>query len=365
MSSLSKLLLTCLLGCSTFGAVWGQMLWPGDVNNNGIVNGIDFLYTGIAFGDSGPVRPGASTNWEAQMPSPDWVTDFPDGTNYSFADCDGNGMVDELDFEVIEENLGEVHGILIPDEYSTDNGGDAPRVSIIPQNSNIGVGGTVVFDVYLGDPDFPVENFYGVAMELSYNPDFTLGSEWTFEDDLMPWYDPDDQASEELYEVNEGAGTMQLAVTRTNQQVVSGSGKIGEVSVVVEDIIFGLTTDTLFLNINNILLIDNNLNKLPAQTDSTFVIISRPSTTNNPIKTHEIKLYPNPADDFVNIISESPITRLKIQDYSGKHVFTLTDLAPHSLELHLSLRELLLPSMIYILEIQTEQGIHSKKLFME
>lgn len=365
MNSLSKLLLTLLIGLSTTNCLLGQMLWPGDVNNNGIVNGIDFLYGGVAFGNTGPTRAGASTDWIAQMPSADWSTDFPGGVNYSFADCNGDGIVNQTDFETIEENLGEVHGILVPDEYSSDNGGDAPMVSIVPQNSNLGLGVPIVFDIYVGDPEFPVENFYGIALSLSYNPDFTLAGEWDFEDDEMVWYDPDDSASEELYKVNEGAGTMELAVTRTNQQVVSGSGKIGEISVVVEDIIFGLMTDTLFLNIDNIRLIDNNLNTLPAQSDSTFVIISRPSPTENPIKSHEIKLYPNPTLNHVNITSESPITNLRIQDYSGRLVYTLTNLAPSTLELQLSLANYLLPSQLYLVEIQTDQGVYYKKLIME
>ena len=43
----------------------GQV-WPGDVNNNGVVNNVDLLYLGFAHGHVGPARPGPSSQWEEQ-----------------------------------------------------------------------------------------------------------------------------------------------------------------------------------------------------------------------------------------------------------------------------------------------------------
>ena len=46
--------LNALLLC--FQLTYAQMIrWPGDANNNGIVNHFDLLYVGRAFGQTGPI----------------------------------------------------------------------------------------------------------------------------------------------------------------------------------------------------------------------------------------------------------------------------------------------------------------------
>jgi len=39
-----------------FSTVQAQSVYPGDVNNNGVVNGSDLLLIGEAFGTTGPPR---------------------------------------------------------------------------------------------------------------------------------------------------------------------------------------------------------------------------------------------------------------------------------------------------------------------
>lgn len=343
----------------------GQSLWPGDVNDNGLVNGVDVLYGGVAYGSSGNIRAGATTNWQGQVPPSNWVMSFPSGVNFSYADCNGDGIVNEPDLDVIELNFAQTHGELQADTYSTDNNGNAPRLSLLPQNTSIGIGTMLAFDLRLGSTDFLVEDFYGIALRLRYNPDFTLGSEWEFEDEENAWYDPSDSASEDVFVVNESSGSMELAITRTNQQSITGAGKLGEFTVVVEDIVFGLAADTLELFIEQALLIDQELNILPVVLDSSFVVISRPSTTIQPPSHPEIQLYPNPTQNQLHIRSSSPITSLIIRACSGQAVFTLHDPGPNAQEVHLSLAGLHLPSQLYLIELQTETYTTTRKLLLK
>lgn len=344
----------------------GQNIWPGDVNDNGIVNGIDALYVGISHGTTGPIRPGATANWEAQMQGVAWPENFNDGTNYAFSDCDGNGTIEEADFEVIENNFFLTHGTLSPDEYSGDNGGDAPRIQLLPQNGNIGVGGTIVFDLWIGDDDFPVQDFYGIALSLSYNPDFTLGSQWEFEDAVNAWFDPLDVASEDVYAVDEGNGKMELALTRTDQQNVSGSGKVGEFSIVIEDIIFGLAADTLHLEIEAVRMIDKDFNTLTVVADSAFVVISRPNATSGPlVNNNEIEVYPNPARDAFTVAADSPILTWEIWDYFGGKIYESERQIPGSTSLHIPIAYYRLPPRLYLLKVQTEKGIAVEKILLQ
>lgn len=79
-------------------AVTNLLVWPGDLNNDGEVNEIDILPVGLYWLLKGPVRPNASSNWEAQ-PSPAW-----DPIRAAYADANGDGVVDEREIIVIGLN---------------------------------------------------------------------------------------------------------------------------------------------------------------------------------------------------------------------------------------------------------------------
>jgi len=86
-----------------------NVIWPGDLNNDGIVNGTDPLYWANAVGFDGPVRPNASTNWTAQ-PAPEWQQEVLE-INSKHQDADGNGIVDAADLQVVTLNFGSSRDI--------------------------------------------------------------------------------------------------------------------------------------------------------------------------------------------------------------------------------------------------------------
>lgn len=344
---------------------YSQMLWPGDVNNNGVVNGIDVLYAGIAYGNTGAVRPAATQNWQAQTLGPLWTQDFFDGINHAYADCDGNGIIDEDDIEeAIKDNFFRTHGELTPDTYSNGIVGEAPLIKLIPQNVNIGVGGTAVIDLWLGEEVMPVQDFYGIAIRMRYNPDFTLGSEWEFEELSNAWFDPSDDNAEEIDVVDEDTGIIELAITRTNQQSVSGAGKVGEFSVVIEDIIFGLQADTLMLDIESVRMIDKDFNTLSVVKDSTFVIISRTNNVTTLANESSVRVFPNPLTNAFTLASEHSILAYEIIDMTGKQVIVSENLASHTKTVKVSINKDLLIPQLYFIKVYTEQGLVIKKLIV-
>ncbi len=96
------------------------MVWPGDVDNSGLVNYADrkalnqyvqdanlrstWLLGPARFRVDYPANLAAYMNWEAQ-PSVPWQT--ADGC---YMDCDGNGMVNNLDYLVMKINWMKMHG---------------------------------------------------------------------------------------------------------------------------------------------------------------------------------------------------------------------------------------------------------------
>ena len=93
-------------------AISAQNIWPGDINNNGVVNGIDLLYLGVAFDEEGPLRPDAGTSWQAHPMGDSWGQNFPNGMNYAFADADGNGIVNEADLQSAIISHSRLHFII-------------------------------------------------------------------------------------------------------------------------------------------------------------------------------------------------------------------------------------------------------------
>ena len=96
----------------------GQVLFPGDTNNDGLCNYLDLLPVGLCYGLEGPPRPIPGTAW---LPSNYilWPQNMP-GTvlNHAFADADGNGFVDSLDLTAILLNYGLSQNQSVPEPMS-------------------------------------------------------------------------------------------------------------------------------------------------------------------------------------------------------------------------------------------------------
>jgi len=89
------------------GACWASavtQVWPGDFNNDGQVSNDDLVFYGIAAGNTGALRNTVSDSWEGNL-CPNWSSDI-NGVNGKHQDANGDGLVDELDKNIILENLG-------------------------------------------------------------------------------------------------------------------------------------------------------------------------------------------------------------------------------------------------------------------
>jgi hypothetical protein len=78
-------------------------VFPGDTDNNGVVNALDILPIGVHFLSTGAARDSASFAWAAQRAL---LWDDPAAT---YADANGDGTVDERDVVAIGVNWGNQH----------------------------------------------------------------------------------------------------------------------------------------------------------------------------------------------------------------------------------------------------------------
>jgi hypothetical protein len=297
------LLLSLIALVSAPGVLPGQTIWPGDVNNNGVVNEVDLLYLGWAFGAAGPERPAATTDWEPQAAPAPWSQAFPDGLNYYYADVDGNGFVEEEDLDDgLEDNYGLTHGAPLGDGFANAAPGSGAALQLAPAANIVGLGEMITIDLFVDQADQPLPPTYGFALQLSFGArQGSMMGELEFETADGNWLEGSDDALLELDETDESTGQGSLALVRTDQQVVApGNDKIGSYSVIIEDIVVGLEADTFWIRIDSIRLVGADFQTFPVVPTEPMVVVAR-----NPdslllsavpgLSEERLRIYPNPA----------------------------------------------------------------------
>jgi hypothetical protein len=91
-------------------------IWPGDTNNDGVVDETDVLPLGFYWRSSGPVRAVTGSEWQA-MPAVGWIP-----LNSTFADTDGSGTINQSDLLAIGLNFGNTPGAAEPETEPDDPG---------------------------------------------------------------------------------------------------------------------------------------------------------------------------------------------------------------------------------------------------
>lgn len=147
-------------------------VWPGDCSYNRNVNNADFLYIGVAYLDTGSVRSAASTNYYGQYCNP-WATNYIGQSssglvNANHADCNGDGIVDTLDAEVILKNYGKTRPLrLSPTEpRSLSHNYLYP----LPDRTHVAVGDAVNFEIMMAASSAPMDYTFGLAFTLEFDP---------------------------------------------------------------------------------------------------------------------------------------------------------------------------------------------------
>ncbi|MFT4761073.1 MAG: hypothetical protein ACI9XO_003787 [Paraglaciecola sp.] len=203
-----------------FAEMNAQLMWPGDVNNNGIVNHIDVLYLGNAIGTVGPPRTDATINWEGQTIRTLWAEEFSNGVNYAYADSDGNGIISQEDFFLgIDSNYGFTHGVVISENFDLGVPDASPQLGFSEVSDPIIEGTIAGILLSFGTEDLPVEDFYGVAFSINYDLDivqFGFFPFQNFEGFDEGWLDNDGGEPLISFRPNLTGNKIEVAITRTS-----------------------------------------------------------------------------------------------------------------------------------------------------
>lgn len=217
-------------------ALSGACVYPGDLDNNGIVDFRDLLWLGQTFGFFGPARPDQGINWR-EYPAQDWNGYLPGGANFKFCDADGSGYIDLLDLKAIIVNYLNTHG-----GYPGLPNPEQSPYSFVPVLAGV--------DTTLGDNQYKlnidivarnanglgINNFYGAGMRMYYvlPPGVQLVGtpEFSFNNSSL---DVDSINAIGLAMPFNSQGFMDVALTRVDHVNQSGFDTFGQATFIIED----------------------------------------------------------------------------------------------------------------------------------
>lgn len=344
-----SIIVTDANGCqATATAKVTSCVWSGDTDTSSIVDNRDLLNIGLAFGEIGPKRcPFDSipnhpycTAWDAQKAT-DWSKQTPAGTNYKHIDTNGDGIVNAADTIAIYRNWNQAHQSAFP-----ATGFAAPNTvpPIYIQTSNVREGDWASFPIMLGETGSPAENIYGLAFSVKYPPSviepnsmrLVVGQSWL-------------STSSELLNVfkDEYDNTFHVGLVKTNRQNSTGTGQIATLTFKLRT---GISGADLQFGVYNDYLINNLSQQIPSIGRLTTVKVL--TTTNEPIWSNQIHIYPNPTRSNVIIDAQNIVIQsVTVLDIAGKMIQRVDK------------SEVILPNAgTYFLKIETDKGVLVRKI---
>jgi hypothetical protein len=332
-------------------------VYPGDVNNNGVVNNVDFLYMGLAYNFGGPARSSESTAFTPQNATP-WPFHFANGVNFAYADCNGDGIVNYYyDAFPIYVNYGMKHDSVTEDVFPVGHPSTDPSLRLgsagQPIQTNPGV--TLTIPISLGDAQHPLDDFYGLAFALHVDPAYVDASKVKFNFSQNSWANPD---NDRVYMYKAASNSrVDVGWVRTDHNNVGGYGEIGDVQIII---IVDVIEFTAFpVRIDSILVIDKFGNTTAIAGDTLHINVQpfALSSGQTPLDNHYFNVQPNPASDILYLEHDADIDELLLSDPLGR---TVLELQPHESKFKIPLPKL--PAGLYLLKARSRSGTYLKKI---
>ena len=333
-----------------------QLVFPGDADNNGLVDHHDILSVGFAFGSLGPPRAPGSVDALQPLVAP-WTSAFPGGRNFAYADANGNGLVDLLDFAIVSINQGEMIGASPQEAFTTGEYGVDPSIEI---NNNVELDQQVVQGTAISLP-VHFRNFgadtevNGLAFSLDFDPDYVSEINFTFSDE---WINADSQAFQ--FKKSE-TDKIRIAVSRLGANPVNGDGIIGILDVIVVEDLVGLLPNTPnptpFVTVDNIQVVDGDFNPiLTAPHTAHFARNQAVSTDEIPLASQAFqgKIFPNPNNGQFQATANHPFYKIDLLYPNGRSK-VLYQGPPR--ERWRSENDVKLPPGMYYLRLSGEKGL--------
>lgn len=335
-------------------------VWPGDVDNNGLVDQYDMLALGLEIGQSTTKpRPNASIEWTPQAFTQTFSNDQPEMLLRPYSDTDGNAIIDLNDTLAIHQNWGK----MVPNRKIRN------RTQIdsfaLPLNLNMDTLSNrreIELPIVLGSAEAPARNAYGLAFSLNYGQG--IGKTARISADFSRSFFRRDKRPLLTYMRNDTLqNKLHLVISKLQRRAITGYGEIARVKLTVEDLIF---IEPFLKNLNidphSIVLIDRNNKPIPVApgSEEIRIISDVEHLVNNSVIDQKVNIYPTPCNDVLHVQSEQlSIQSLKIFSPDGKLIQQFSAFTQKQIDTSRW------PSGAYQLQIETAEGTGVKKILVQ
>ena len=262
-------------------------VFPGDMNSDSLVNHLDLLNLGVNYGRYGSPRRNNEANFNfSSYVSPNWPNS--NGIfNARLADADGNGEVEDADFNGLQSNYAKNSGVYTP-LFS-------PPSTTVFLKANPFKGDTIYVDSLFGSAQWTqmvgveaVNNQVMYGLGFSYKTEVykngilqTKEPKTTFRYLDSSWIGKKNSDMFYIDTFSKNFGKNEASLVNKKGFNSSGKGEMGIVEIVVEEVDIGkINFNDLVevkIDFNQITSIDKNYNLVPISGKSQSVFIRNKS----------------------------------------------------------------------------------------
>lgn len=336
-----------------------ECVWPGDADNNSVVNHYDLLYLGLGMGHSYTPRTALADQWIG-VESLDW----PEATgtraiNFKNLDMDGNGHIEPADAAVLMQFWGE--------KTSDYDGRSAYVLPATPDSSadqiNIGIeADTLSAGIEVKVPlSLSANGLHGLAFCISYDPKILVAAP-RFEA-TNSWLGEPGGNLIAVQKDFPGQRRLDIALTRLDGQAAQGSGDIGNLVLTFKDLPED-SLQTTHLYVSNAMGIEPSERLVSLAETEKEIVLRRQlsSSTQELLSAQALVVSPNPARNGFQITSaRQPISRVVLTDAIGAVAReVIWDTPAHTVQIN---TEGLLPGA-YFAQVFVGQNMLVKKVLL-
>ncbi len=302
-------------------------VWPGDANNDLIADVWDVLPIGVFNGNTGSTRPSATLNWDGQW-APNWGVNQGSGDDIKHVDCNGDATIDANDTTAILQNYNLTH----TKSANSFGGPNDPElvVGIVPDT--VGTMTPLAIPIELGTSITPADSVYGVAMSISYDEtkiDSIAGVTVDYSNSWLGTEGVDMITLDTNFFKN---GQIDIALVRTDGQMMTGFGELLTLNVITIDNLSGKGTSygALIVDFVKVTIIDLNEDLRPFNQQLDSVIIKDiTNSVSEVLSDDDVSVSPNPNNGNFNIaIKNAGNLTIEIYNAVGQMVdYKLTEQA--------------------------------------
>lgn len=314
--------------CEQVAVCEEDCIWAGDANADGIANHCDLLPMAVALGQTGPTRipPYAWSPFDGEA----WADNFPQGGNYKHIDANGNGVVEQSDFDLTINH----YGFTTPFYEANNVYENGPELFFTPA-------GTTEIDAFNDGAARlklnleTTEPIYGLALTIEYDTDYISSmtpipssGAWTHTQRRM--------------------GELDFAVSQTDGTSILESEDILTLLVgVVSEFNEPLPSASTTIRIKNIKAVKNDGTPLDiGATELEVTFIDVPTSTTE-VSASPFQIYPNPTSGDIKIQADQIVLEeILLIDVTGQ---ILQQHSFNNFDYQLSMKDL--PKGIYFVKL--------------